>query len=356
MLEFPFYSLITHIATFFSILVIAFQGQYKWTMSITSVLLISFIVSLFSLTDYEIYAEIYKSFNPNISFIIQLPFLYGEVGYLYINYLIRAFTDNFNYLRYFFVLIPLIIKVLFLFRFGGFFPVSFILYISTLFYPDSYLLRSTMASGFVLIAIIGMIENKSGFYFILFIVLASLIHTSALITLPIWFFKKVELSKAKAFFLFGMIVAVGFIGMGHFLENVISIYFSSEFYIVNELSTYSNSIHGESTGMLRFSTILYSSIVLVFINYKNIISKQLKNYNLILAICLYSLLILLGFSDFGVLADRLFRIICIFPCIALGHIVFCVNINEKPMIITVLLVSLNLLPYLSTPWVINFIN
>ena len=125
MSQFPIYALITHLATFVCVLAAGVSRESRPILYIFGALIVSFIVSLLVLSDYGNYADAFTKIDVNQKFEDQ--YLLSNYEYLYtlINYWIRIFTTDFNYLRFLFVFFGLLIKILFLRRWGKFHSVSF---------------------------------------------------------------------------------------------------------------------------------------------------------------------------------------------------------------------------------------
>jgi hypothetical protein len=351
----PVFSFLTHVITLILGTSVFFGKSFKVFFLLTTIVS-SLIMTKILLPDYAIYLEIYNSLNPNLKLSEQHLFWAGEPLYLYINYFFKKITNNFSYLHFLLVFIPLSIKIAFLIKWSESYFVSFVFYISILFFADSYLLRSTFASGIVLIGVWLLFNEKSKYQFFLTIIIASLIHISALIALPVWYFQKISLNKQKGFITLIIIFFLGLIGIGHYLEKFISIFLPNEWYIVSTVSNYSFGNYGQSVGLIRPTILIYSIIAIFFISYRSILIKRFKNYDFILCLTLYSLFILIGFNDFEILADRLFRIFSFFIVLALGQILSCIKGNQRLFVFSILILFFNVVPYLTAPPYLIFLN
>ncbi len=355
-LIFPIFAFIVHIIT----IILGF-GKFlnqKFSMiffTIVSVFSALFIIRL-HLPDYGIYLNIYNSLNPDLKLSEQVLYWAGEPLYLSINHYFKKITNDFSYLHFLLVFIPLVIKSAFLVRWGAYATISFIFYMSFLFYADAYLLRSTMASGIVLLAIWELFKEKKSYRFFILVIIASGIHVSALISLPIWYFRKYSISQMSGYFLLLLILVLGLIGVGHALGTVLTTFFSTEWYIISMVTEYSQSKYGQSIGILRISVIFYFLITFVFIAYKNVINQMFPQYDFVLAIMLYNLFILIGFSDFEVMADRLFRINAFIFALAFGQICKAFKNEERLLISSILIIFFNIIPYITQPVDVGFLK
>ena len=341
----PLYAFMTHLVSLLMLIGIASGYKARKLIFVIAVLSITYFVSFLSLSDYEIYAQGFRNIDLSQSIQEQYSLFYGEYLYFYINYIFRFFTDDFNLVRIFLVGGALMIKLFFLLRWGRFYTLSFIFYIALIFYADSYLIRSSLASSIILIGIWGMLNNKSAYLFFISIVIASTVHVTALIALPIWFFRKIDIKERYAYILLGVFFIMSFINVGHGLVSLLG-YFIGDVYISETLIGYVNSKYSNSVGIVRMSVLIYVSIAIVFIANKRIIIKHTDHYNLILAIVLYSLFFLIGLSDFEILADRLFRLLAFFLAVAFGYIMSIISRDVNLSVTVATIVILNFIPYL----------
>lgn len=347
MLNHSVFSYITHAITIFIALSMLFKSR---RIKIVFYLFIAFVPAIIGvsivLPDYWTYSRLFNQ--------IQIEgfrhlFFRVEPLYLLIMSFFRLFTNDFIYFHLFLIIIPLIIKLFFLIRIDNLFIVSFVFYISLIYYPDSYLLRSTFASSLVLIGLTTLIYKKPSYLFFVSIIGASLVHISSLIILPLWFFRKTSITKSKAFMILFLIIFIGSFGVGHILANIITINFSHNFYIVDKIYDYSGSIYGERSGIIRGSVLLYLTITIIFILLKDKISNFQPHYSFLLIVNLFTLFLLIGFSDYLILADRIYRLTAIFIPIQLSYILLCFNFKHRQILTLLVLTVLNIVPYVIFP-------
>jgi hypothetical protein len=347
MTSFPIFALIVHVVTIVMIFGSGVNRKFRPGVGLIAGLVSTYIVCLVSLSDYEIYAGIYKSINPDEPFLDQLPFLYGEPLYLLSNYVARLFSDSFYSTRFLLIFAALVIKMMFLFRFGKYYSVSIVFYMSLLFYADSYLLRSTIASSFILLALWGLLTKRPAYRFFMFILIGSGFHTSALIALPIWFLRNFVISKQTGFIILAVILGLAVFPIGHLMVNFLASFISSDVLIINKLVGYADQIYGNSAGVARGSLLIYFSVAVLFIGLRDSISKMTPHFDFIALMVLYSLALLVGFSDFEVLSDRLFRLACFFIAVAFGYIISCFDRKSHLLIVFSALFCLNVIPYIT---------
>lgn len=347
MISLPIYAFITHTVTFFFLAAGAFRGTLRYVLFAAGAFFAVALMSTLSLDDYENYASMFRSINTDKSFIEQTLILYGEYLYLFFNYVLRYFTDDFKVVRFLLLFIALGIKILFLIRWGKFYTLSFVFYISMLFYPDSYLLRSTIASSFLLLGIWALFDNKSWYRFFIPIFIGIGFHSSVAVAIPLWFMKNIKISKWSGFSFLSIVLIIGSVGIGHSVVQTVLSIFSADIYVVDKLLGYADSKYGQSMSLIKGSLLVYLPITCAFIGYQEKIKKSMEHYDLTLVIILYSLFILLAFSDFLLLSERLFRLFAFLFPIAVGHIFYVLREEEKTMLTATVIIALNLLPYIT---------
>ena len=247
------------------------------------------------------------------------------------------------------VLLALLIKIVFLLRWGSFYSIAFVFYISILFYPDSYLLRASLSASFLLLATWSIFDNKSFISFLFFVLLAAGFHISALVFIPFWFIRNIKLSTKTYYVILFFILLTSFYEIGLPLVNVFITMFagSENALLFQKLIMYSNSEDLVNNSGYGFSSIIYFSIALATIAFKKTLVSIMPNYHFVLIMILFSLLMLQGFSDIPVIGERLFRMTSFFLVIAFGYLLNVLNKHDKLLISTLIIVILNIIPYIT---------
>jgi len=349
MISLPIYAFFAHLVTLLTLVGIFISGKSRMFVGFSfvfSIIIISYCISLLYLSDYLVYVKIYDWVDPNAPLLDQPRPFSIEIGYLTLMYIAKGFTENFDFIRIGLIFLGLLIKVLFLMRWGKFYLVSFLFYLGFIWYPDSYLLRSSFAGSLALIGFWAMLDKRPAYQFFLPIIIGSTFHISALVLLPLWWLKRFRVSQQVGYFILSVLVIFGIFGIGHFLVELIARILSVDIYLVDRLVDYSKSKYGQSIGLLRVSVFIYILITAAYIFFRDSIANRIPYYDNILVILLFSLLLLIGLSDFEVLADRLFRLTAFFFVIAIGHIVYCLQKRDQIIFFVITLFVCNLFPYI----------
>jgi hypothetical protein len=344
----PIYAFFVHLVSVLTLCTIWIFRDKPWPIAISFFLasvVISFCVSLFDLSDYEVYALIFGQIDPGLPFLDSWKSTPFEIGYFALNYFGHSFLDSFDSMRVGLIFIILIFKIVFLVKWGKFYFVSFLFYLSFVWYADSYLLRSSVAASILLVAFWALFDRRPAYQFFVPILIASTFHISALILIPFWWLRDMKVSQKLGFSLLSSIIILGFFGLGHLIINGVAGILSVDIVLVERLVDYGDSEYGKSAGILRVSVLIYVLITFVYIYFKDILVRRIYGYDLILCTLLFSLFLLLGFSDFEILSDRLFRLTGFFFAIAIGQIFYCLREKEQPLCLAVAVGFFNVFPY-----------
>lgn len=318
---------------FFVIVVVAIAGCSNWQKKYIFIfsLLISmvaafYVVNLDNHPDAATYEYLYGQ-APNIIDILYYPKLlgsvYGEYGYTIVASVMHSAGLAFIVFQFLVVFAALLLKLYVLREISNSYFYAVFLYFILFFYFDSFVLRQSLAAGFIAIAIYFLFLGNS-IRFIFFSVIASLFHISALCVFPLLFLYKIRLSVFLSVFLVFLALLFGYLEIGLNVVEIIMNYFEAE-YIGNKLSKYMVSAQGESLGLFRGSVFIYTILLVMYIVMRPWLVDKLTYYNSILVVCLYSYFILVGFSFIGVLGDRLFRLYGVFFCAAFSSFGSVVN-------------------------------
>ncbi len=307
-------------------------------------ILSSVVVSQLILSDYLPYVAFYKTLSTNVGFLVQAIQSPYEPVYSFLNFIFKHFTQDFNYLRFLIIFFSLVVKFLFLMRWSKYCSIAFLFYISLTFYPDSYLLRSTLACTVLLFAFWALMSGKSIVYFIVPVLIAAGIHLSALVVAPLWFLRNVRLNIFVSLTIFCAIFLISFVNLGHVVVESLLNRLPPDTAIAAKLFMYQDSMFAGSSspgGVL----VLYSLITFAYILLRNQLLKIVPEYHKVLIFMLFTLAILITLNDFTVLAERLHRLTSFFMVVALGQIIICFRKSDRLFISVFLICFFNLVPY-----------
>lgn len=127
--------------------------------------------------------------------------VWGDFGYILLNKFVQLFTEDYSGIFLFTSIIFCVCIFLSIYENSLDIPMSIFLLVSTGYY-FCFLngIRQMLTAAIFMYAIKYILEEKFKYYFIL-IILASFIHLSALIYIPVYFIKNIKLNKQKMWFL-----------------------------------------------------------------------------------------------------------------------------------------------------------
>lgn len=196
---------------------------------------------------------------------------------------------------------------------------TLIIYFSTYFLLHEFTqIRVGIASGLFLIALYYLKSNQS-YRYVLCILIAGLFHYSALVLLPVIFFKNFRLNKTSSIIIASLIPLaiiltrynVAFLPSLNFIET-----------ISMKLEIYSKEAENASIRLNIFNLIYISKylILYVFIYYRELLQVRYKYFDIILVIYAISLFLYISLSWNTILAMRISELlgvveILLLPCI-----------------------------------------
>lgn len=131
--------------------------------------------------DYANYKDIFYSARVNSEVDVEPLFLY-------FNKILSYWGGEFQWVIFIMALFSITLKLNFFFKYSKNFAFSILIYYCSMFFLYDFIaIRQALAMAFFMISIPYLIERKL-FHYSLFIIFASLIHLSALVLLPLYFF------------------------------------------------------------------------------------------------------------------------------------------------------------------------
>lgn len=181
---------------------------------------------------------------------------------------------------------------------------AMVIYVSLLFYPDSYMLRASLAQSVLGVAFIFFFVKEKKIYGGVTLLLATTIHYSALVALPVFFFAKKNIQKSTALFLIIAVVALQQIEIKSLLIDLLRLLENP--YIDHKLMVYEGSMHFEEA-TLGFAALIWLATTVAYV----IVARpDWQHRGAIISMALAGIVALFVFSDVMVFANRLFRLFC----------------------------------------------
>lgn len=224
---------------------------------------------------------------------------YNEIGFFIISVLLKTI---YNDVDFYFLIISLLTSIALFksMREYAYYPLlSLLLYCARfLLLRDINQIRAALAIAIVIYAI-KFIENSNLKMYLLYTFLALSIHTSAVITLPLFFVKKLNLNKKHIAYIVITAFAVS-LTLSPFIEgNVRELTIKYAF-----AESYTSGKYVGDVGLKNFM-IYYQIIVLFAYTYFEDSLNQYKYYYIFRNLYLFSTVLMIVFSDFLVISSRL---------------------------------------------------
>ena len=346
MIDFPIFGLIATLATVISWSIERTDQTIKYIGIFFICIISAFIISYVHLSDSAIYEDMWYQIDVSKSLLSQYNLYLGEPLYYLSQYSIKLIIDEFNYFRIGVIFFALFLKIIIISKLSFKNNIGLIFYFCLLFATDSYLLRGSLAGGLVCYGIFLLITRRSSFSFILCVILASGFHVSALVSIPLIVLNKFKGSQPLYLIFFLILIFLSINPIGHLSVALFSNLFGSDQFIANKLLTYALTSQGEGVGILRGSTIIYFLIFSLFILQAEALKKTSPHFDQIAFVMFYALLFLIGFSDFAVITDRLFRLFAPFFAIGFSLLFFKFSDRSKVTALVSVAIFLNTLVYM----------
>lgn len=169
-----------------------------------------FMIILVGFRDFSVGIDTYGYYKTYIRYAnIDFNYIFRdhvkEKGYIFIQILFNKLGIGFLGFNILYAVFNFCIISLLIYRYSKMPWLSYFLYICFSFYTLSFtMVRQTLAMSIVILAV--MQDKKDGIWsflkFVLFIYIAHMFHSSAIITLPLWFVRRIKFNKRLAIVIF----------------------------------------------------------------------------------------------------------------------------------------------------------
>lgn len=346
MIDFPIFGLIATLATVISWSIERSDQRIKFIGIFFICILAASIISYVHTADSAVYQDMWYQIDVSKGLLNQYNTYLGEPFYYLSQYLVKLIVEEFNYFRIGIIFFALIIKIVIISKLSFKNNIGIIFYFCLIFATDSYLLRGSLAGGLVCFGIYLLITRRSSLSFILCVILASGFHVSALVSIPLIVLNKFKSSQTLYLIFFIILIFLSINPIGHLSVTLFSNLFGADQFIANKMITYALTSQGEAVGIFRGSTIIYFLIFSLLIFQAEALKKTYPHIDQIAFVMFYALIFLIGFSDFAVITDRLFRLFAPFFAIGFSLLFFKFSDRSKVTALVSVAILLNTLVYI----------
>lgn len=314
--------------------------------------LCAIILSLFAglrgsdFVDYNNYVMMYDQVYDLFDFIDlggNDPKIHGEYLYLFLNSVVKSF---FGHSVYVFVIVSFLAVSINLYCFNRLSPypmISVLWYFSHLYlYKELIQIRAGVGSAFVLLSVI-YIQKQRSIKYIGSVVVASLFHAGAIVTLPVYWMCKLNFSRKVLFLpiIFGIIL-----GVSGWLDGFMGVLTQMNM-LPSRVSGYRESEAGAALGMLNPIAMKQAVVCCIAIYYKDFYKNKFTFFYPLLMMYILSTAWLFAFQEFGILAARVATFLAAGDPILVPSLILLVKEKRLALvgvtILALIMLSLNLL-------------
>lgn len=265
--------------------------------------------------------------------------VYGEWGYLFLNSLIKLFSNSDVVLFLTLALLTIGMVTYVCRRISPYPLISLLCYYSWFYYSNLGALRHALASSFILMGVFLLAKNRkllaTPFY-----LSAVFVHQVSISAAMLWF--SGFLARWRLFITFLVLFAIVISLMGGMGEKLLSVIlpFMSE-NVKDKLLFYSQSdMWGTETGMFRGVIIKQLAISSVCLFYMKTLKNKFDCFSVVFGSYIIGLLILLLFQDFKIVADRFSNVFSISEIILIPMLLSLIPGKEKIIALGLLMIVL----------------
>lgn len=229
--------------------------------------------------------------------------IHGEVGYLFLNSIIKTFGLGERFLFWFVGFLSVSLTLFYYIKKSPYFIISLLIYFShTFLLRDMIQIRSGLAASISLYAI-KYIEERKFWKFFIITILASLIHSAALILFLAYFVHFFISEKTKRQYLFIVFsLMLGVVLSQSILEIIFNAIIPNSTIVINYLA---DEQYFRSLGLLNPVLLKNILISILLIYYADRFRFKISYYSSMITLSILSVFWLAAFNNFAIFAARL---------------------------------------------------
>lgn len=228
------YFLIPALMLFFSIILERFKDI---NLKVIFYICLVFILVMFAglrgnvEPDYLNYFDIFKSAGMNVNVNV-------EPAFFYFNKILNYFRMSFQWVIFLIAFFSITLKINFLFKNSPNFTFSILIYYCSMFFLYDFIaIRQALSMAIFMISIPFIIDRKF-FHYAALISIASMIHLSALVLIPLYFFIHYSYNKVLFYFVLLLTTSVSVLKVDIQLVSLLLSYFGLPDFASNKLDVY----------------------------------------------------------------------------------------------------------------------
>lgn len=280
-----------------------------------------------NIEDFKEYQNIFESVPDLFNFFGEKESskLYGELGYLLWNSLIKTVFDNYYFFRIITLFLSFSIVLIIFKRTSTFLPISIIYFLMYFYYTDTIILRTTLSASFILLSLYNIV-NKKYVLSILFLFIAFFFHVSSLaVIIILLFYWLFPVNKKTIVLILAITFVISNIGLVNMLATFLNSFFPDS-YVSLKLN---DNLNGSLLYVSRIfrGTVILHMLIITYLTCN--LEKYLvfKYFKLFFLTYIFSFVFMVSFNDLGLFGDRLFFIFSLTFPVLLSYII---NVNATP--------------------------
>jgi hypothetical protein len=308
--------------------VLRIERKVKWTLMLMAYILLALFSGLRGGVgyDYDTYEEIFDlagnlsdwfNFGPGTSE------LHGEPGFLLIAQLHNTLGLSFNIFLLFFAFVTMFAIYKMQQKYGTFILAGLMIYVSRFYlFREFGQIRAGLAIAILVYGTSYLSEKRIRKYF-LFIFIAALFHTIALLGIIFFFFNKIKITTRNLYILLGSAFILGSVNWLLLFLPLFELIFPATTFAAYFLW----DMYAYTLGLTNPVLLAQTGFLLLFYHKRKILRSQILHYDIILKAYLFSTLWLAAFNQVAIIAGRTATVYATFEMIIVPS--FVMLIKEK---------------------------
>lgn len=251
--------------------------------------------------------------------------IYRENGFYYLSVFFKTFFSS----GVFYLVCISILTFLLLFKvlrkYSVYPLMGFCVYLSRFFLMRNMMQIRAAISILLVVLFTSLIKERKTKAFFLIVLLATTIHYSAIIFIPVFYFCRINFSKKQI----SLLLILFFISSYVFIDNVV-------LYIVNTPALYpilspylDENTYGYSAGLTNPMIYYHLFLLYLYVHFEDKISIEDRNYYIIRNAYLFGTIILISFNSLAVIAGRLTTIFDTYEILMIPSILHVLQIKKR---------------------------
>lgn len=254
--------------------------------------------------DYGTYVEIFRTVSPLLDVIqgkINYFQLHGEPLFLFLNTLVKVFTDDYAYLFLCVAILSVSINLWHFKKYSPYFVLSVLLYFSHIYFYKEFIQIRAGLAGAILFFAIPYLTQRKFWKFASVVIFASMFHTASMIIFLVYFVNRYDFSKKMIFLFLALAIFAGSFSWVHLTFSVLADIGILPRGVMNYLEW---EKYNYMLGLLNPVTLKQIVVVVFLTLYKDKLLELIPDYKALYYMYVASTIWLIIFNEFAIIAAR----------------------------------------------------